>query len=66
MDAFIGENLRVMIIAFGDLWAGAVAVVYELCTGLSSIGMRDRQRIELKFSSGAMVQSYHSLYTTLL
>jgi L-malate glycosyltransferase len=29
-----GNNLRVMILASGDLWAGAEAVVYELCSGL--------------------------------
>lgn len=27
-------NIRVMILASGDLWAGAEAVVYELCSGL--------------------------------
>ncbi len=28
------DNLRVMILASGDLWAGAEAVVYTLCSGL--------------------------------
>jgi len=34
LDAFSRGKLRVMILASGDLWAGAEAVVYELCSGL--------------------------------
>ena len=34
MGTTIRDNLRVMILASGDLWAGAEAVVYELCRGL--------------------------------
>jgi L-malate glycosyltransferase len=33
-----GENaIRIMVIASGDLWAGAEAIIYELCNGLNSI-----------------------------
>jgi glycosyltransferase involved in cell wall biosynthesis len=31
------EKIRIMQLASGDLWAGAEAVVFELCKGLSSI-----------------------------
>jgi len=34
---YSGKKIKVMQLASGDLWAGAEAVVYELCKGLSGI-----------------------------